>query len=73
MGGWINAKGTHGLVFQRYCNFAGRNYKMGPLARTLNRATSLSDLNWLCWLVAFMYLDVLLAVERGLQSAKKGR
>lgn len=53
-------------------SFGGRNYKMGPLARMVDLATNLGHLDWLCWLVAFTYLDVLLAVEdgEGLQFAK---
>lgn len=46
-------------------SFGGRNYKMGPLARMVDLATNLGHLDWLCWLVAFMYLDVLLAVGDG--------
>ena len=39
-------------------NFGGRNYKIGPLARVVDLAPDLGHPSWLCCLVAFMCLDV---------------
>lgn len=50
-------------------SFVARNCKMGPLARMVNLVAKLDHLGWPCWLVAFLYLEVMWAVGDGVGLA----
>lgn len=50
-------------------NFGGKSCKMGSLAGVVHLATNLGHLGWPCWLVAFMCLDMVLAVGDGVELA----